>query len=337
MVENFGNYLKNERELRGIPLEEIADRTKIPLRFLQALEDNNFDEIPGEVFIKGFIRSYAKSIGASAEETLAAFDESVGKQRREEAQKLENKSHLLYEKRQKFRKMVLLGFISLAVLFAGVKAYQSITETSKLESETAVSQSDTAPLATPAEPVRPPDNASPLAKPKDSKPAVPKSLPPKTQQKPTPATKPSRPEGLATLPEKAKEAVSPEPAPATQPISPEGLATPPEKAKEPAPSEPASASPAREETGVPPSPKPLALKIEVSENSWFNLIIDGTQEEDFILPVGTGKTFHGERSFKITIGNSRGAKLFLNGDLMALPESSDNVVRDFVIQAEPKG
>jgi cytoskeleton protein RodZ len=58
MVENFGSYLKHERELRGVSLEEISGATKIHIRFLQALEDNQFDELPGEVFIKGYIRSY---------------------------------------------------------------------------------------------------------------------------------------------------------------------------------------------------------------------------------------------------------------------------------------
>ena len=47
MVENFGSYLKHERELRGVPLEEISGATKIHIRFLQALEDNQFDELPG--------------------------------------------------------------------------------------------------------------------------------------------------------------------------------------------------------------------------------------------------------------------------------------------------
>ena len=72
MVENFGSYLRNERELRGIPLEEIADSTKINMRFLQALESNDYEKLPaGEVFIKGYIRSYAKTIGTNVDEILA--------------------------------------------------------------------------------------------------------------------------------------------------------------------------------------------------------------------------------------------------------------------------
>ena len=47
MVENFGSYLNHERELRGVSLEEISGSTKIHIRFLQALEENKFDELPG--------------------------------------------------------------------------------------------------------------------------------------------------------------------------------------------------------------------------------------------------------------------------------------------------
>ena len=78
MVENFGSYLKHERELRGVPLEEISGATKIHIRFLQALEENKFDELPGEVFIKGYIRSYANIIGSDVEEVLNIYKEYAG-------------------------------------------------------------------------------------------------------------------------------------------------------------------------------------------------------------------------------------------------------------------
>ncbi len=79
MVDNFGQFLKHERELRGVPLEEIAGATKIHIRFLRALEDNQFDTLPGEVFIKGYLRSYAKAIGYDAQDLLRAYDSYMGK------------------------------------------------------------------------------------------------------------------------------------------------------------------------------------------------------------------------------------------------------------------
>jgi len=66
-MANFGETLRRERELRDISLREIADATKINLRYLEALEQNRFDILPGGVFNKGFIRAYARFIGADGE------------------------------------------------------------------------------------------------------------------------------------------------------------------------------------------------------------------------------------------------------------------------------
>ena len=73
MAEDFGSYLKSERELRGVTLDELHSKTMIPVRFLQALENNQFDELPGEVFIIGYIRSVAKVIGAQEDEVLSTY------------------------------------------------------------------------------------------------------------------------------------------------------------------------------------------------------------------------------------------------------------------------
>ena len=92
MIENFGSYIKHERELRGVPLEEISRITKIHIRFLEALEDNRFDELPGEVFIKGYIRSYAKIIGSDVDEMLNSYEESIGNKLIEKGPNAQSKS-----------------------------------------------------------------------------------------------------------------------------------------------------------------------------------------------------------------------------------------------------
>ena len=73
MAEDFGSYLKSARELRGGTLDELHSKTMIPIRFLQALENNQFDELPGQVFIRGYIRSIAKVIGAQEDEMLSTY------------------------------------------------------------------------------------------------------------------------------------------------------------------------------------------------------------------------------------------------------------------------
>ncbi|MFO0559089.1 MAG: helix-turn-helix transcriptional regulator [Polyangiales bacterium] len=72
-MESIGTWLRRERELRNIDLVEVADRTRIPLQQLERLEDDRFAELPGEVFVKGYLRAYARAVGLSGEEVLGRF------------------------------------------------------------------------------------------------------------------------------------------------------------------------------------------------------------------------------------------------------------------------
>lgn len=72
-MESLGHYLRTERELRQISLEEVAQTTRIPLRTLQRIEQNDFEALPGDVFTRGFLKSYASSVGLSSREVLARY------------------------------------------------------------------------------------------------------------------------------------------------------------------------------------------------------------------------------------------------------------------------
>lgn len=72
-MANFGDTLKRERELRKITLREVSEATKIGLRYLEALEGNRFDQLPGGLFNKGFIRAYAKFVGLDPEALVHAY------------------------------------------------------------------------------------------------------------------------------------------------------------------------------------------------------------------------------------------------------------------------
>ena len=69
-MASLGQELKRERELRGISLREIADSTRINLRFLQAIEEDKLDALPGAFFVRAILRSYAKSIGIDENQVL---------------------------------------------------------------------------------------------------------------------------------------------------------------------------------------------------------------------------------------------------------------------------
>src|SRR5437588_12771787 len=69
----FGERMKREREMRGVKLEEIAESTKIGKRNLVALEQEQFDQLPGGIFNKGFVRAYAKYLGLHEEQAVNEF------------------------------------------------------------------------------------------------------------------------------------------------------------------------------------------------------------------------------------------------------------------------
>jgi cytoskeletal protein RodZ len=72
-MSEFGTELRRERESRGIGLGVISEATKISARHLQALEANNFEQLPGGVFNKGIVRSYARVVGLDEDACVARF------------------------------------------------------------------------------------------------------------------------------------------------------------------------------------------------------------------------------------------------------------------------
>lgn len=73
---SFGEHLRRQREMRGISLEEIVATTKISRRLLQALEDEQFDLLPGGIFNKSYVKAYAKCVGIREDEAVAEYLEA---------------------------------------------------------------------------------------------------------------------------------------------------------------------------------------------------------------------------------------------------------------------
>lgn len=69
----IGESLRSTREAKGISLEQAEEDTKIRKRYLQALEDGEYDVIPGRVYAKGFLRNYATYLGLDQEEVMLEY------------------------------------------------------------------------------------------------------------------------------------------------------------------------------------------------------------------------------------------------------------------------
>jgi len=76
----FGDRLRREREMRGITLDEITESTKISRRHLDALEGEHFDQLPGGVFNKGFVRAYARFLGIDEDQAVADYSTASNEQ-----------------------------------------------------------------------------------------------------------------------------------------------------------------------------------------------------------------------------------------------------------------
>lgn len=304
MVENFGSYLKHERELRGVSLEEISGDTKIPLRFLKALEENSFDKLPGEIFIKGYIRSYANIIGSDFGEMLNIYKEFV---------EFKNQAIIpspppsLWTQQPKTFLTFGLSILVFVSLVFGVRFL--ITKVDDPEENKASLVQKQAEITIP-EPLINSDISEDLVEDKvmdvkglgSSEPAIPELSASVSDQ---------LAEGLdkkQILPqqESAKLVVQ------NLSVSRVDLYSKNRKAMV----------------------KPLRLTIRAKEDSWFNMTIDEFKEEDFILPTGTAKTFWGDANFRLTVGNKTGVELSLNGKDLTFPESKDRVVKDFIITSE---
>src|SRR5258705_7417995 len=72
-MDDFGGKLRQARERRGISLRQIASSTKIAAAALDALEKNDISKLPGGIFSRAFVRSYAVEVGLDPDDTVKEF------------------------------------------------------------------------------------------------------------------------------------------------------------------------------------------------------------------------------------------------------------------------
>jgi cytoskeletal protein RodZ len=80
-TEPFGTCLRRARETRQLSLRDVAGTTKIPRSTLERIEASNIDDLPADVFVRGFIRSYARAVGADESEPLHGFERALNARR----------------------------------------------------------------------------------------------------------------------------------------------------------------------------------------------------------------------------------------------------------------
>lgn len=75
-TETVGSTLRQRREKKRMSIAEVSRVTRIPVSTLESIEQDHFDDLPGEVFVKGFLKSYAQSVGLEADDIVARYTAS---------------------------------------------------------------------------------------------------------------------------------------------------------------------------------------------------------------------------------------------------------------------
>lgn len=75
-MPSVGQYLRDLREQRKMSVEEVSRATRVPMASVERIEADRFDELPGEVFVRGFLKSYARSLGVPPDDVLARYTAS---------------------------------------------------------------------------------------------------------------------------------------------------------------------------------------------------------------------------------------------------------------------
>ena len=190
-MESIGEFFKQVRETKGLTIDEVASKTRIRTDFVKALEDGNFAKLPDQVFARGFVRSYARSLGLDEEDAIHRFAQSAGAYYDKQVERERLKVRQAEEERKRLanRKAVAIAI--------GIAILTLIFLLSREQSSLLVRRSNTDVPASaskrPAPPIPEPQDAPPIQQPEVVPPAPP----------PTAKAKPSEP--LPCQPKRVKE------------------------------------------------------------------------------------------------------------------------------------
>ena len=104
-----GDILQQERQRLGLNEKEVADQLHITMHYVKALESNSYEKLPGAVFAKGYLKSYALLLGLDVEDLMSRYDEFTHQQNAESAQ--ERRLLIALDKKDRNKPLVIVSLI----------------------------------------------------------------------------------------------------------------------------------------------------------------------------------------------------------------------------------
>jgi cytoskeletal protein RodZ len=134
MAESIGEKLRLARETRGIALRDISEHTRISMRYLEAIETDDYRRLPGGIFNRSFIRAYAKFVGYDEQQAIEEYSRALRQHGEDQDDVPKSHRALVYtddheSPNRSPMKTLLLAILILAILslavWAGLHFYQA--------------------------------------------------------------------------------------------------------------------------------------------------------------------------------------------------------------------
>lgn len=148
MAQTLGEKLRQAREARGISIGEVAEQTRIAPLYIESIENDDYQPLPGGIFNKGFVKSYAKFVGIDEQEALQDYSQLIGQQDRPKADEPKTyRPEVLTDDRASYSMLptIIGAVIILALIIAGSLAFvKYFNQPSEPTANTNASNSNTA-------------------------------------------------------------------------------------------------------------------------------------------------------------------------------------------------
>jgi len=308
-VSDIGTRLRQARESRGLTLQQVEETLRIRRQFLAALEEERYDELPGEVYTRGFLLNYARFLGLPAEDMIEEYSGT-----HEVPRSLTQIPTVLDEpllstgRRQKWPGVFVGLMLALLVLLGGYYAYARLV----LEEDPLVAFRSAPAVAT----LRSNGGSAAATTPQPTRTRTPAPAPTGSPAgspggSGLPVAPPVTPSPSATL---AGSVPTPTPRHTLTPT-----ATPTATVEQPTPAPTA-------EGATPPPAGSVTVLARVVETVWVSVMVDGQDVLAATLEPGEEYTWVGQESITIRIGNAAGLELTVDGEPVGPLGASGEVV-----------
>ena len=300
--DELGAALRAERERRGLRIEDAADRLKISVRHLRALEEGDAASLPHPAYARGFIRSYAAYLGISPDEIHTAFQVPASTEAKQPTATFAPET---VPERSHGSGSAIFILILILLAAGGYAGWRwGLPLLTSIEKQRLAQPSPPLSSAKPA-PVTESARALPKTQPLDAAKPLPSSQPPVTAQ-PEPKPETPRPAPAQTPPQVENPRLE-----ATRPADP---ASSGQERTEKTPSatrkEAAAQAPDAEETNTPGQHK---IIITATEECWIHSNADKTDTRQFSLRKGDTFALTFARSLELKLGNAGGVRIRYDG------------------------